>query len=146
MKFSWGTGIAVFYGMFMLSMVGVVFASRRHDPGLVQKNYYDLDLNYQARLDKKQNTADLAAPPAVQFDAASKTIRVQFPDAMTAVAGTAKCYRSATTKDDFTVKLEKTGQLEIPAQNLAPGRWRIDLDWEAADGKGYFWETAVIIQ
>ena len=60
MKFNWGTGIALAYGIFALSMVGVVFASRKHDPGLVQKNYYDLDLNYQARMDKKQNAWALA--------------------------------------------------------------------------------------
>lgn len=145
MKINWGTGIAIFYGVFALSMVGVVFASRRHDPGLVQKNYYDLDLNYQAHLEKKQNAAVLSAPPQVRFDAATKTIRVQFPGDMTPTAGSVKCYRSASTDDDFTVEIDHANALEIPAQNLPPGRWHVELDWTAG-GKSYFWETVVECQ
>lgn len=145
MKFNWGTGIALFYGIFALSMVGVVFASRRHDPGLMQKNYYDLDLNYQARLDKKQNAANLAELPTVRFDASVKTVSVNFPTGMNASTGSAKLYRSATTRDDFSVKIENTASLNIPAQNLAPGRWHVELDWENG-GKMYFWETTVIVQ
>ena len=144
MKFNWGTGIALVYGVFALSMVGVVFASRRHDPGLVQKNYYDLDLNYQARMDKKQNTAALAELPQTRFHTPEKIISVQFPAGMIVSTGSAKLYRSATTRDDFSVKIENTNMLEIPAGNLAPGRWHLELDWEA-EGKLYFWETVVIV-
>lgn len=142
MKFNWGTGIALAYGIFALSMVGVVFASRQHDPGLVQKNYYDLDLNYQARMDKKQNASTLANLPVARFNTPDKTISVQFPSGMNVTGGSAKFYRSATTRDDFSVKIENTNAIEIPAANLASGRWRVELDWEA-DGKGYFWETTV---
>lgn len=145
MKFNWGTGIALVYVVFALSMVGAVFASRKHDPGLMQKNYYDLDLNYQARMDKKQNAANLAELPTVRFDAAAKTIGVHFPTGMNASSGSAKFYRSATTRDDFSVKIENTDSLEIPAQKLAPGRWHIELDWEA-NGKMYFWQTTVIVR
>ena len=60
MKFNWGTGIALVYGAFALIMVGVVIRSRQYDPGLVSKDYYNLDLNYQEHFDKKQNAANLA--------------------------------------------------------------------------------------
>lgn len=144
MKFNWGTGIALAYGIFALSMVGVVFASRKHDPGLVQKNYYDLDLNYQARMDKKQNASALAELPQARFHVPGKTISVQFPAGMNVSGGTAKLYRAATTSDDFSVKFEHTNAIEIPAENLASGRWHLELDWEA-DGKKYFWETVVVV-
>lgn len=144
MKFNWGTGIALAYGIFALSMVGVVFASRKHDPGLVQKNYYDLDLNYQARMDKKQNTSALAKLPQAHFNTSGQTISVQFPPGMNVSGGSAKLYRSATTRDDFSVKIENTNALEIPAASLANGRWHVELDWEAG-GKGYFWETVVVV-
>jgi nitrogen fixation protein FixH len=64
---------------------------------------------------------------------------------MNASSGFAKLYRSATTRDDFSVKIETANTLEIPAQKLAPGRWHIELDWEA-DGKMYFWQTTVIVR
>ena len=63
MKLNWGTGIAMVYITFAVSMVGVVFASRKHDPGLVQKDYYELDLNYQDRLERKQHAAALTEKP-----------------------------------------------------------------------------------
>lgn len=144
MKFNWGTGIALVYGLFALSMVGVVFISRKHDPGLVQKNYYDLDLNYQARMDKKKNTSVLTTLPQARFQAPEKIISLQFPTGMNVAGGTAKLYRSATTADDFTMKIGNASSFEIPANNLAAGRWHMELDWEA-DGKAYFWETVVLV-
>lgn len=144
MKFNWGTGIALVYGVFALGMIGVVFASRSHDPGLVQKNYYELDLNYQARMDKKQNASALAELPKVQFKANEKSIAVAFPTGMDVSGGSAKVYRSATTNDDFTVQIGKSATLDIPAANLSTGRWHLELDWEA-NGKPYFWETVVVV-
>lgn len=144
MKFNWGTGIALTYATFAIIMISMVFVSRRYDPVLVQKDYYNLDLNYQARLDKKQHASELAAPPVVRFDLAGKSIEVLMPADMRSATGTAKCYRSATTREDFTVKIENQQQLSIPADNLTPGRWHIELDWES-DGKAYFYETTFIV-
>ena len=139
MKFNWGTGIVCAYALFAILMVGMVFASRRYDPGLMQKDYYDLDLNYQARLEKKQNAGALPVQPVVRFDKPGKSIEVELPAEMSGASGTAKCYRSAETGEDFTVKFDKN-TLSIPAAALTPGRWHIELDWES-DGKAYFYET-----
>jgi nitrogen fixation protein FixH len=141
---NWGTGIALFYGAFVLSMIGAVFASRKHDPGLVQKNYYELDLNYQGRLEQKQNTAALDSVPQVHFDAPARVLRIKFPSGMTAKQGTAKLYRSAVTTDDFSITIENCAAFEIPAENLVSGRRHVELDWEA-NGKRYFYETAIFI-
>jgi nitrogen fixation protein FixH len=144
-KFNWGSGIALAYGIFALSMIGAVLAARRHPPGLVQKNYYDLDLNYQEHLEKKQHAAALTEKPQVIFTRTDKNIEVRLPEGMYANSGTVKLYRPATTRDDFSVPLEKTNALSIPAGKLASGRWNIELDWETA-GKKYFWETALFVQ
>ena len=142
---NWGTGIVIFFSFFAISMVSLVVATAKHPPQMVQKDYYALDLNYQERLDKKQNTAALTARPQVRFDAAAQVVRVNFPEGMTAQSGTAKCYRSSTTREDFSTAIENTSVLEIPATGLTPGRWHVELDWTAADGKSYFWETAVVV-
>lgn len=144
MKFNWGTGIALFYGAFVLAMVGIVIASRSHDPGLMQKDYYNLDLNYQERLEKKQNTAGLKDLPQVHFLAPSQTVLVQLPKEMNIASGNAKFYRPSTTGDDFTVKIDQSGTFDIPTAKLASGIWYVELDWEA-DGKKYYWETSVFI-
>ncbi len=146
MKFNWGTGIVIFFIFFAVSMISLVVATTRYPPQLVQKDYYSLDLNYQERLEKKQNTATLTAAPLVHFDATAKKIKVKFPEGMTAQTGTAKCYRSATTREDFLTKIENATTLEIPTEGLTAGRWHVELDWETTDGKKYFWETAFVVQ
>ncbi len=144
-KFNWGTGIAIFFTLYAASMIFAVVSTTRFPPQLVQKDYYDLDLNYQARLVQKQNTVALGTSPKAIFDGATKSIQVQLPEGIKAESGTAKCYRSVTTKDDFTTKFENTSALRIPTQGLAAGRWHVELVWETADGKSYFWETALVV-
>lgn len=145
MKFNWGTGIALFFIFFAVSMIAAVMATTKHPPQMVQKDYYALDLNYQERLERKQHTAELTAPPSILVDSESSIIRVKFPEGMSAQNGAAKCYRSASTRDDFTVKIENTAQLDIPADKLPKGRWHIELEWEDAAGKKYFWEQAIAL-
>lgn len=145
MKFTWGTGITLFFLFFAVSMVSAVVATTKHPPQLVQKDYYALDLNYQEHLEKKQNAAALAAPPEVQFESTTQTIRITFPEGMIAAQGSANCYRSVTTRDDVSTAMENVSSLEIPAADFAPGRWHVALDWQTPDGKKYFRESAVMI-
>ncbi len=145
MKFNWGTGIVIFFIFFAVSMISLVVATSRYPPQLVQKDYYALDLNYQERLEKKQNAAALPLAPQVFFEAATKKIQVKFPEGMIAQTGTAKCYRSATNKEDFSAPMVNISMLGIPADGFTAGRWHVELDWVAADGKGYFWETAIVV-
>ncbi|MBC7776535.1 MAG: FixH family protein, partial [Phycisphaerae bacterium] len=128
---------------FAVSMVSLAVATTRHPPQMVQKDYYALDLNYQAHLDKRQNTAALSAPPTLRFDGAAQMIRVIFPEGMRVQNGTAKCYRSVTTRDDILIKIEDATTLNIPTEKFAAGRWHVELDWTADDGKPYFWETTL---
>lgn len=144
MKFNWGTGIAVAYGTFAVGMIALVFASRKYDPGLVQKDYYTLDLNYQDRLERKQNTAALPAAPQASVQQAEKLITIQFPPDMSSAKGTAKFYRSTTTKDDFQMQFDNGQPLQVNTGPLPGGRWHVEMEWEA-NGKKYFWESAVTI-
>ena len=145
MKFNWGTGIVIFFIFFAASMTFAVVSTTNHPPQLVQKDYYALDLNYQDRLVKKQNTAMLSSVPRVEFDAASKSFNVKFPEGMIAQTGTAKCYRSSTTKEDFTTEIKDASSFNIPATTCTTGRWHVELDWISAEGKPYFYETALVV-
>lgn len=144
MKLNWGTGIFIFFALYASSMLFAVISTTKHPPQLVQKDYYALDLNYQARVDQKQNTAQLLRVPKVYYVEADKSIQVDFPEGMTADYGTVKCFRSSTTKDDFTTSFTEKNTLLVPAETLEPGRWHVELEWETA-GKKYFWETALFL-
>ncbi len=132
MKFNWGTGIAVVYGLFAFTMVAFVLRSRAYDPGLVSKDYYKLDLNYQAHLDKKHNSAALEVGLKTQYDQTKQVIRLQFPPAAGTPSGKVKCFRSSTVRDDLflDIKTNAEGIMEIPAEHLARGLWNIEVDWQ----------------
>ena len=144
MKFNWGTGIALVYGLFALTMIAFVIRSRSYDPGLVANDYYQLDLNYQEHYDKKQNAAHLKTPVNVRFDAAKQVIRLQFPENLGTPAGSIKCFRPSTVKDDLLLKINAASgnQMEIPAGEMAPGIWNLEVDWQAGGAK--YFNTAVV--
>jgi hypothetical protein len=144
MKFNWGTGIALVYGTFAIGMLTMVFISRQHDPGLVQKDYYNLDLNYQEHLNGKQNAAALAIPPQVTYNAEKKEVIINLPEGMFASAGNIKMFRSATVNDDMNISLKGQNQIVIPAEKLVGGRWHVELTWVSGE-KNYYFETAVTL-
>lgn len=140
---NWGTGIALTYTAFVVFMVGAVMVSRRHDPGLVEKNYYELDLHYQAHLDKKQNAAGLKTEPTARYDAAAQQLILRFPADHAPAIGVVKLYRGATGAHDRLIRLESAaadGSVALTAKDLLQGRWRMDLDWQDAKGTPYFYE------
>ncbi len=146
MKFHWGFGIALFYGAFVVAMLAMVIRSRAHDPGLVSKDYYQLDLNYQAHLEKKQNAANLRTPVMGRYDTQKEAFLLLFPAAAGKPTGKVKCFRASTTRDDrwLEIKTNEHGIMEIPAANFAPGRWHLEADWQGQDGRPYFHEIVVV--
>jgi nitrogen fixation protein FixH len=140
MKLNWGAGIAIFYVTFATVMVMVVVASTKYDPGLVQKDYYALDLNYQHRLNGKQNTAKLATRPYAEMRAQENSVYLHLPPDMEPASGNIRCYRGASTRDDFRVSMEPGQKPVIPTAGLAPGRWHAEVEWTAGQ-QYYFWET-----
>ena len=146
MKFNWGTGIALVYGLFAVTMVAFVLRSRSHDPGLVSKDYYSLDLNYQDHIDKKHNTARLEVGVTTEYDAVRQVIRLRFPKAAGTPTGKVKCYRSSTVHDDMflDIKTGAEGFMEIPAGQLVPGRWHLEVDWQAQNTP-YYSEAVVTV-
>ncbi|MFN0013974.1 MAG: FixH family protein [Saprospiraceae bacterium] len=146
MKINWGTGIALVYGLFALTMVAVVIRSRSHDPGLVSQDYYNLDLNYQAHIDKKHNAAALKTGLTTEFDRIRQVVRLRFPAEAGMPSGKIKCFRSSTTRDDMflDIKTDATGIMEIPTESLATGLWNIEVDWQAHN-KSYFHEALITI-
>ena len=141
---NWGKSIALVYGVFALSMIGFVFAARNHPPQMVQKDYYNLDLNYQAHLEKRQRAAALGQAPSVVFDSEKQQVQIQLPAGLMADQGTIKCSRSADAAGDITVSLNQQAMVAIPKSQLQYGRWHFELDWTSA-GKSYYYETALFV-
>ncbi|MCC7244783.1 MAG: FixH family protein [Saprospiraceae bacterium] len=144
---NWGKGIALVYSLFVLAMVGAVFASRKHDPGLVSKNYYDLDLTYEARMEAKRNYAALADKCEIQYQSQGQTIACRFPmEAGMPGDGAIRLLYSNELGHDVAIPIQPdaNGGMTLSASNLPKGSWRVEAEWKAG-GKPYFYETSLLI-
>jgi nitrogen fixation protein FixH len=139
MKFNWGTGIFLFYGLFAAMLVFQVIKSTQYDHSLVVEEYYAEDLAYQEKYDKIQNSMDLEEPMTFNYEEESGLLILSFPFSGEAVAGKVLFYRPSTSRLDveLPLKVDASGQMVIPTMHLPQGRWTVEVDWSAMDTEYY---------
>ena len=139
MKITWGTGIAIFFSIFVLSLIYQVYRSTQYDHSLVRDDYYQEDLNYQEVYDKKANTLELSQQLEITKKEGEQQVRFTFPETGGDIAGQITFFRPSNSSLDFSVPISVTESrhLVIPTETLAPGRWKVKVDWSSGDKKFY---------
>ncbi len=134
MKLNWGTGIAIFYGAFMVFMIGFVILSRDVDHSLVFDDYYEKDINYQAHKDRVANSKALKTDLIIER-VAGKEVRFQFPDLSGRISGEILFYKPDDQSKDFIVVVapDASGLLTVRTSDLVSGFWRLKVNWQAGD-------------
>lgn len=147
MKFHWGIGIAIVYGVFMLLMVGFVICSRNVDHSLVMDNYYEEDLTYQAHMDKVANAGALTQDLKILEDDGSGKVTFEFPQDLADIGGEIWFYRPSDTSKDLKVEIvaDRLNMMTVPTQDLLDGRWRVKVEWHGS-GKAFYKEQELYIQ
>jgi nitrogen fixation protein FixH len=144
---NWGKSIALVYAIFVFAMLGAVFASRRHDPGLVAKDYYALDLQYESRMEAKRNAAALPTAFSARYVPEQAALRCTFPrEAGTITGGQLRLLRGSTARDDLSLSISADSlyQMIVPVEKLPRGRWRLEAEWQAR-GQTFYHEMPVFI-
>ena len=139
MKFTWGTGIFLFYTLFAATLFFAVYKSTQYDNSLVVENYYEEDLNYQSRYDQIQNSRSLEAGLVIHLDRKEKVISLDFPKDKKGISGEILLYRANNKKLDqhIPIQLDAENKMLIPTDKILTGRWKLEVEWET-DGKSYF--------
>jgi hypothetical protein len=146
MKFNWGTGIFIFFVIFVGTLVFVLYQSRQVDNSLVIDNYYEEDLNYQAHYEKKQNTEDLPQKVSVEYDEAGKKLILGFPsDSISNITGNVILYDPISKNADlkFPMDIGNSDSFDFSIKDLRSGRWIIKIDWKL--GKKLFYQEQEFI-
>lgn len=141
---NWGRGIAFVYLLFAGGMVFMVVRSTKHKPDMVRKDYYQLDLDYQDHLEKKQRAAALETPLKIAVNRPTGSIDFQFPKSN--ATGNLKLYRFNSESDAFEkpISVSEGALMQIPIAEMAKGRWKIEADWQA-EGLTYYQEYEVYL-
>lgn len=145
MKFTWGTGVAVFYSVFVIAMVGMVVYSKTFDNSLVVENYYDEDLRYQEMIDKLENAAKLEKDLEISLTD-SLDILLSFPENLMNISGKVLLYRADDKSKDvaFDISVNSKKQMHIPYKEIQGGRWTIKVDWQG-DGIPYYKQKDLLL-
>jgi len=138
MKLNWGTGIAIFYGAFMVIMITFVVLSRNVDHSLVMENYYEADINYQEHKDKVANSKALKIDLEI-LKISGKEVQMQFPKLPGQISGEVWFYKPDNKVLDFKVQVETdaSGLFIVNTANLVSGLWRLKIEWKAGDKQFY---------
>ncbi len=146
MKFTWGTGIFLFYSVFAAALFYVVFKSTQYDHSLVTKEYYAEDLKYQEHYEKLVNTQGLEQDLQITTQKEGM-VSLQFPEELgNQITGEILLFCPSNSKFDMKVPVslsEDFSQL-IPTEGLKSGRWKVKVDW-IAGGKKYYSEETITL-
>jgi nitrogen fixation protein FixH len=145
LRMHWGVAVALFYSVFALSTVGFVVYAMSRDVDLVSEDYYARALAHDDRLQARANADALGA--GVGATVTADHVRVRVPAAMAPlVRGTVTLYRPADARADRAVALVPAadGTQSLAIAGLAPGLWRLQMQW-SADGHDYYAERDIRI-
>ena len=145
MKWNFGTGIAVVYSIFALSMLTAAIRSTHYDVGLVKKDYYADDLNYQQHFNKIQNEKGSVERLKMERDTEGSLI-LQFPKTQTPPNGNITFFRPSKVGIDqtFDLKTNADNTMVIPTKTMIRGAWKIQIDW-IANGTAFYREENITL-
>ena len=147
MRFNWGTGIAAVYGLFATATLGFVVFAMQHPVQLVSEDYYGSSLRHDQHREAQEN-ADALGPGILTLAADARTVVIALPAAQVRDAtGTARLYRPSNAAADRSVRLvlDAGGRQRVPLEELAPGRWIVQLEWSSG-GRSFYREAPVMLR
>ena len=134
MKISWGHGVVIALGAFILFILGMIFLFPigKQNSELITENYYEEELKYQDVIDAKNLSDNLAEKPTVTLQ--NQGITIVFPKEFANEKTTFNFYlyrtenRNLDIKKDFT--LDGNNTFTIPANVVAKGSYTLKLMWK----------------
>jgi hypothetical protein len=143
MEWNWGTKLVIGMVSFMTFIVilAVMMFNSKPD-ALVDNDYYEKGLNYDADYNRKERVKTDDAAPVVQVLPAEILLTFK-----AAAEGKVKIVRPSDKRMDKVInfKTDAAYKAAIPAKEIAAGRWKLIITWNSA-GKSYLDEQEVMIK
>jgi hypothetical protein len=134
---NWGKATFwVLAGFVAVSLLALAFIMVFENEELVEKDYYEQELNYQNRIEASKNFELLLAKPIIEVKNQSLSIQLMQG------SGFARLLNLKNSELDTTIGL-KAGKPSVVG--LSNGKWRLSLNWEE-NKKSYFFEKSLLIE
>jgi hypothetical protein len=145
-SFTWGTGIAIFYSVFALTMLLFVVFSFRQKIDLVSPDYYAKELAYQQQIDAMQRNAGLLEQ--MKFKLNGKFLELIIPMKLQneTISGEVDLFCPADNRKDMKFPFETRGEemQRIDFSRVSTGRYTLKLTWKL-HGNSYYNEEILVI-
>lgn len=134
-NFTWGHGVVVALGAFMLFILSLVFIFGRgwQNAEMVARDYYEEELRYQDVIDAKNNADLLKEKP--NYTQNSQGITLEFPESITVDQNKVKFHLFRTEDAKLDVEKELPLQIgrkiHIPERILFQGSYTLKINWES---------------
>lgn len=144
----WPAAIIAYFSIVLCGVVVLVIYSLKHNVELVRSDYYAAEVKFQDQIERIKRTEPYKSEIGVDY--ALQHLEIRLPNAHTAsgdFSGALWIYRPSNATLDQKLELNaKTSQdpyrLEM---ELAPGLWRIKVNWQAG-GQEYFFEDSLVVE
>lgn len=144
----WPWSIAAVFAIAIPLAVIFVAYCLRNPPQLVVADYYEQELQHQARAESRERARQLAGAVEIAYDVTAGRILIRLPEdhAPLRPPGEVRLYRPSGIEWDRTYPLavDAAGRQELDAHGLPAGLWRVTVIWTVA-GKQYQVESPLVI-
>ncbi|PKP44885.1 MAG: hypothetical protein CVT95_10295 [Bacteroidetes bacterium HGW-Bacteroidetes-12] len=145
MKLNWGTGIAIFIGLFIITMVSMVFKAGQQSHELVTTDYYAKELDFQHLLEKKKRTsATFKQPILTQFF--NNQLLLTFPDEVgeQPIVGSIYFFKASNQSKDLTLPIKTQNRTQnFDVNSFSKGKYTLKIEWNVAENE-YYSEIEVV--
>lgn len=138
-RFNWGLGIALTYGIFAASTLGFVAFALGQPVELVSADYYAQSLAVDARTDAVRRAGALGTRIRIDRDPDGQALMLTLPAEHAGATGTVTLYRPSNAGSDraMAISLDAAGIQRISIAGLARGRWVLKIDWQVRGDRFY---------
>jgi nitrogen fixation protein FixH len=144
----WPCAIAGYFAVAIIGIAIFMTWAVRQNMDLVRPDYYEHEILFQKQIDAVNRTHSFAGELTIAYDFDKRSLHVRVPAAHLGKQfnGQAHLYRPSDARLDQRIDLKpgRDGTQAINAAHLAPGLWKVRLDW-TANGESFVFEQPVII-
>jgi hypothetical protein len=146
---AWPVAIALIYGVFVLTLIGLVIFSSLHTVDLVSEDYYRREIAFQKQIERIKRSRNLPDQLSCTFDQKNACILIQFPGTLSVgnIRGEIHLFRPSDAAQDKyeQIRTDSENRQILRTHNLSHGFWRIKINWSTGQQE-YFNEAEVYIQ
>lgn len=146
MKFTIGSGVAIFLILFVSAMIGFAIFASRLDVNMVHKDYYERGVDHSQQIALERRSVEFAS--LIHIGLEGEWINVLIDEPLAAEASEIKLvfYRPSDSKLDKSFAIELIdGKAILSSTGLAVGRYNAIVNWQMS-GQHYEIEKMVIVE